>query len=484
VNIVNTNLIGTNWIYAIFNIFGDFSGDISFGHPDLWLGAAAEAGNPALPGSPVTLRFTIANRGDADATGVALALDHLLGMLDLEGGGTDPDERVFDLGTIPAGATREFTVAGSAGFLPVGSSVAVPLTATVSETETDEDARDNADHLTIVISNPAAVGDGPSFTSDPAFEIEHGTDATATTSPATIAYQVAAYNAGGPSFGTIATHVLTDPAGVELARESWDLGTVGYDEEIDITYAAAFGKDVLPGSYTDTFTIAGVKHYPYGPGSVAYAPLESRRVVALMPRPRASAPLCDAYLTTYLAPGADNDAETVKKLQRFLRESEGEAALAVSGVYDAPTVAAVKRFQQKYRADVLVPWGYAKPTGAVYLTTAKKINDIRCSGRRSFGLSEDARAEIASTRAQIAALRAAAGVPAPAPVGHFAESAAATTTEDAPADDIDLPDGIEVGQSAPSTKGSWFARLLRAEGSLVAGALGAVDAAMSAIALR
>ncbi|MGB4076768.1 MAG: hypothetical protein WBK28_03635, partial [Minisyncoccia bacterium] len=51
VQIVSTNLIGRNWILAIFNIFGDWDGNVAFGHPDLWVGAIAEAGNPALPDS-------------------------------------------------------------------------------------------------------------------------------------------------------------------------------------------------------------------------------------------------------------------------------------------------------------------------------------------------------------------------------------------------------------------------------------------------
>src|SRR3989344_2655697 len=73
INVANTNVVGRNWIFAIFNIFGNWGGDVSFGRPDLWLGARAEIEEPELvQGGSVLYRYTIINNGDAMATNVVV----------------------------------------------------------------------------------------------------------------------------------------------------------------------------------------------------------------------------------------------------------------------------------------------------------------------------------------------------------------------------------------------------------------------------
>jgi parallel beta-helix repeat protein len=88
---------------------------------------------------------------------------------------------------------------------------------------------------------------------------------------------------------------------------------------------------------------------------------------------------CSTYLTAYIKLGKQNDATQVTRLQTFLNTYEGEH-LAVTGTYDTTTEQAVERFQTKYAADVLAPWGETAPTGYVYTTTERKINAIVCAG--------------------------------------------------------------------------------------------------------
>jgi N-acetyl-anhydromuramyl-L-alanine amidase AmpD len=88
---------------------------------------------------------------------------------------------------------------------------------------------------------------------------------------------------------------------------------------------------------------------------------------------------CGPYMSKYIKLGAANDAAEVKKLQAFLKDYEGFSTLAQTGVYDKATFNAVKTFQLKYAKDILTPWGATNPTGYVYSTTIKKINEIYCS---------------------------------------------------------------------------------------------------------
>ncbi|TSC68736.1 MAG: Uncharacterized protein G01um101456_518 [Parcubacteria group bacterium Gr01-1014_56] len=95
---------------------------------------------------------------------------------------------------------------------------------------------------------------------------------------------------------------------------------------------------------------------------------------------------CDQYLTAFIRFGRQNDESQVRRLQMVLRDFES-ATLEVNGVYDTATLAAVNALQAKYASEILTPWSIAKPTGFVYLTTRKKINEIYCRGTNQFPLT-------------------------------------------------------------------------------------------------
>ncbi len=91
-------------------------------------------------------------------------------------------------------------------------------------------------------------------------------------------------------------------------------------------------------------------------------------------------PVCAPYITKPIQLGEANDYAEVRKLQTFLRDYEDFSNLGVTGVYDTTAYNAVKAFQLKYANDILAPWGMAAPSGYVYTTTIKKINELYCKG--------------------------------------------------------------------------------------------------------
>ncbi|MDP3962709.1 MAG: peptidoglycan-binding domain-containing protein [bacterium] len=101
------------------------------------------------------------------------------------------------------------------------------------------------------------------------------------------------------------------------------------------------------------------------------------------------------YLSGYMKAGLNNPTDQVVLLQTFLKDTEN-MDVSVTGFFDQKTVNAVRIFQAKYAADVLVPWGLKHPTGAVYHTTSKKINEIYC--KKSFSLTLAQIREIESYR--------------------------------------------------------------------------------------
>jgi hypothetical protein len=89
-------------------------------------------------------------------------------------------------------------------------------------------------------------------------------------------------------------------------------------------------------------------------------------------------PVCPPYMLKYIRLNRSNDVAEVKKLQDFLNRYEGFTDLKITGIYSKTDFDAVVVFQNKYMSDVLGPWETAKPTGYVYKTTLKKINELYC----------------------------------------------------------------------------------------------------------
>jgi hypothetical protein len=85
---------------------------------------------------------------------------------------------------------------------------------------------------------------------------------------------------------------------------------------------------------------------------------------------------CD-YLSDYLKLGGTNNPTQVNRLQAFLKNNEN-IDVDINGIFDNKTFEAVKTFQGKYLADVMAPWGVNTPTGQVWYTTKKKVNEIYC----------------------------------------------------------------------------------------------------------
>ena len=87
---------------------------------------------------------------------------------------------------------------------------------------------------------------------------------------------------------------------------------------------------------------------------------------------------CEApLLTQYLNDTNNPDTIEVLKLQFFLNVLEGNN-LSYTGTYDVATKMAVMNYQANYAAEVLTPWNLTEPTGYVYLTTRKHINERFC----------------------------------------------------------------------------------------------------------
>ncbi len=109
------------------------------------------------------------------------------------------------------------------------------------------------------------------------------------------------------------------------------------------------------------------------------------------------------YLYDFLKQGENNNPVEVRKLQVFLKELEGFSTLEVNGIFDDATFAAVSAFQEKYKEDILTPWGHDAATGYVYILTKKKVNENYC--KTAFPVTTPEQSEIDSFKVFLTSLQ-------------------------------------------------------------------------------
>lgn len=415
-NIANTNVIGQNLMLAVFNIFGNWSGNISFGRPDLWVGGRAESpSSPLVPGSPVTYHFAVTNFGDAEATDVVLDNEYVDGLLSFgEAGST------WEVGTLKPGETKELTyTAYVSENLPEGETP-VELRTTARSRQTDNNPDDNTESLALIafrqISRSGQGNTNRNETHAAALVITKEASVLETTASSTVDYTVIVNNYGNSAYNAKLVDVLVDEYGEEIARQSWDLGEIYEDEEITVTYTVVFDAKTKPGLYRNEAQVLAMDNRS-NRNNAKYKSANSK-VVSAEVRIIGNGLACEPLLTSYLKVGGNNDAEEVKDLQRFLRQYEGFTDLEVTGVFDQATVAAVRAFQKRYAGDILSPWGIFGASGYVYYTTQRKVNELYCDGARAFFLTSGQLAEIAAFKMKF---------------------------ENARVDETELPDTSEVG---------------------------------------
>lgn len=286
VNVANTNLFGTNWILAIIDIFGDWKGNIAFGRPDLWIGGWIESKrNPLEPNDELAYHFTVANRGDTDATNVELTGhidDHIVYVGD--GGTWGRDGITWNLGTIRAGQSVDVTYRGNVRqHIPFGTT-AFESSASVSAHEPDANPNDNTEKIGSLVAFHQPPQTGPAgiyYTTMPKLQIVKTNSATTTVkAPGAVDYKVTILNdSTGSAYHSTLYDTLKDQNGVVVSEQTWALDEILPNEEITVTYSVEFNGSSTSGVYTNYAHVKAYGgHSSYEYGTVANSPVATSTV--------------------------------------------------------------------------------------------------------------------------------------------------------------------------------------------------------------
>jgi hypothetical protein len=413
-NIANSNIIGSNWTNLIFNIYGNWNGNLTFGQPDLWIGVTASAPTtPIMPNTLVTYTFTVFNYGDTTAPDVILEGIFENDTLTFTEGERLPftadfTKQRWSLGDIKNGETKEFTyVAKINEHINRKVVSAIPLTSRVTSSQKDANDTDNEEVVTVYVGKNRGGGNNNSQkTTFPAnFEITKTASHDLAQPGDTVDYTITLFNRGGPLFDALLVDTLENEQGDIVQQHTWPLTEIKTWETITISYSMEFDSGMATGTYTNFAQLVGFHQSRREMYQKPYETIVAKHTLDLGIRPTgqvlgAQDTTCSPYLTTYLRHGANNDSDEVEKLQTFLNE-QFNRQLIVSGHFDLMTEQAVRDFQIVHRDEILTPWGLERDSGYVYYTTQQKINELMCQGKKAFTLDAVQKAEIAEYRSTI-----------------------------------------------------------------------------------
>ncbi len=393
VNVVNSNVLGRNWVLAVFNIFGNWNGNISFGQPDLWVGARALDSSRLRAGSCFNYEVTVSNLGDATANNVVLhgIYNKSQEKIDRLTERTNSD-MAYDIGRIVSGGTSVVTLPVClTEFIPGKTDVNTTFVATEDEDDSDDANNTEVIGVTTVETAGGALRLGPAKLS-----ITKTVDKKEITASSTVTYEITIKNTGDPVYNALLVDTIYDEDGNSIHEQRWGLETIRKHETIIVSYSAFFNENTAPGTYTNEAFISGTegnKNYQKHLGKPVHSPVASADVEVVNNEDGNVEKACLPLLTTYIRREASNNKKEVGELQFFLKTMEGFEDVKETNEYDDATYNAVRKFQTKYADEILTPWGMSTPSGFVYYTTQKKINEIWCKDM-DFSLSEKQKSEI------------------------------------------------------------------------------------------
>ncbi|TAL49516.1 hypothetical protein EPN83_00360 [Patescibacteria group bacterium] len=258
INAVNTNIFSHNWAVAIVNIFGNWNGSLSFGAPDLWVGAVAQTTNAISRGDPLTFYLTVANRGDVEARNVTLNMNFDKPYISLIGQSPQASGYLWNLGNIAPKSSIEFSYPATVGGdLPMGDTPVIGYVSVAGD-GLELNTGDNQDQLTVIVSTPLIFP--VSFPSDyiprvsTTFDIKKSAEKTTTVASSTVKYTIVVANNGadGATAKNAVLHdVLKSPSGEIIHEQDWELGDVYGREEVTVDYDVVFNRNITPGVYTN-----------------------------------------------------------------------------------------------------------------------------------------------------------------------------------------------------------------------------------------
>jgi len=240
-NLINTNIVGNNWMFTIVNITGQWKGDTIFAYPDLTLKIDEEK-KTIYAGDNMNYTISCENLGKAEAKNVQLDVQ-LPAQLQYVSG----DNLTMKIDSLGAGEKKSFNITVEAD-QNINESVNVQTSATISTVTKEPELSNNTASAMSSILLPQ------SYLSDVHSELHlsrNNSTSGSTVKGNLITNSIYVKNSGSDTLYDVeVTDVIKDPSGNIIGQYTWPLGTIKKNKTLLIQYQLLVGRNIQSGEYS------------------------------------------------------------------------------------------------------------------------------------------------------------------------------------------------------------------------------------------
>jgi uncharacterized repeat protein (TIGR01451 family) len=261
-NFVNNNVVGSNWLFGIVNVFGSWSGDLVFAYPDLAT-SVSDGRDTALPGDTLEYEVTVRNEGHADAADVTVSFRlpesaaYRSSTGDAEHGG---DTVTWSIGSLKKGEIKGYSVKVSVGG-DVSDGAELRAYAQTATGTAEKHPENNASDDTTRIDIPDAritdidADDDPYHTG---LRVKRSKPEGAYRGGDAITHWITVENTGeNDAYDVVVKDSFESPDGTPIATPKWIVGTLDHGKGVRIEYTIAIPTQVGAGQYRYTARAEG-----------------------------------------------------------------------------------------------------------------------------------------------------------------------------------------------------------------------------------
>lgn len=241
-NLINTNITGNNWMFAIVNVIGNWTGNAIFAYPDLAISIDSKS-DSLSSGDSSTFIITYANIGKAASEDAVIDVSLPKGLLSFSNGSSGTTKQLDGL---QPGQQKTIEVTATAD--EIGSTEATSkVVATVSTKTTEKETANNSTEEPVTIKNDIQEDISSKL------KIKRN-DPTVTFSSEgeIITHSIIVENSGESLlYDVVLRDSVVDPSGNSVSKYEWSIGDLRKGKKVSVKYQILIDKNAKSGTYTN-----------------------------------------------------------------------------------------------------------------------------------------------------------------------------------------------------------------------------------------
>jgi uncharacterized repeat protein (TIGR01451 family) len=266
-NLINTNIVGSNWMFSIVNVMNEWSGDVVFAYPDLAI-TIDDARDAVTIGDEIHYTISYQNIGEAAAESVMVTAALPNDVMYHGDGSESKKSMTFDIGEVLPGSggniTLVATVSDDIGPEGVVLNSSAQITTKTAEVDIENNSASDRTSAIHDLSNDNIGGLDQNFFHewdiDPDLTLRRTSNIAGPVKTGDlVVHQIVVENTGdSPVYDIILTEEIESADGMQLVAYEWDAGYLLEGESAIIDYAVVVSGGMSPNDYRFKASAEGV----------------------------------------------------------------------------------------------------------------------------------------------------------------------------------------------------------------------------------